>query len=888
MAKENYDEKDGVWRTVGGRRIFIKNGQSLADAMKESGKFNTAKKDDKKKESKKVKEEKKEKYDYAKETDPEKRLKNVYMMDRVLRGMNNEEALSEGWLMNGVADGDTDKGWEAFKEDNCWDGKDDYGFYVEDEAYNDMCKMYKNLVNEYAKDGVMTRDWFEEQSGNWKENAGLTDEELAFLQQDVPDVKVYEGEYKDRVIKSKEEDNKNIDDDGGVLKDTAIKAFADGDIDYNTLVKDYFDGSIAKADEAIHNADLQNAKAKKESISNQYEVYETEDGYKGKGKELLKFIEAEEEDSGVEAGENIKDRLRQNPDETFIYDNDGNVLSTERQVEAGNKLIENSKVGARNDIKAFLSGKENYDGNRDDFIKDIANEWGLDKEEVEDILHEENEKHPRAFKNEPSKEQQKQMTESFKSAKDKAFKDMKDAENAWLESYNNADWNNENWRVQDKELSQRRDETREAYNKAMKNYLDNANEEDLSWLDKVARNDFKQEEELAKYNDGRHEDDYYEVFRKYERENAKLKNEGAKPEDEYVPLNSWGSFHKKMEELTKDNENAKWSGKEYTNDEFMEHLEDANWHTERRMLETAGLTNQEMEYVKDHTTLGAWTADLDRDKTQKLINEAKDKYRFNKNNSQEYSKQQAEAMGVTNADLELSKKLRGEKWGNGESVLRDKKGNARLDPKYNRESNDRKVNLGIDVTSDTANKDLDILDSVTGQLSDGIWENTPSQYRYWRNMDYEQHDNKINFATNTRNYQNPFNNKDDKQVKEYLANKIKQIAKIEMEDDHSKGSWDRNNNNKLEYLSYNEDVTVADAYNLYDRLKGRTEKKAKTTNEIMNDAIRNKATKKTKDLSSSKTTSQRYSGTLAYLKEMGLTQHTIDEILKRMEEDNKK
>lgn len=29
----------GVWRTVGGRKIFIKDGQDLASAMKESGKF---------------------------------------------------------------------------------------------------------------------------------------------------------------------------------------------------------------------------------------------------------------------------------------------------------------------------------------------------------------------------------------------------------------------------------------------------------------------------------------------------------------------------------------------------------------------------------------------------------------------------------------------------------------------------------------------------------------------------------------------------------------------------------------------------------------------------------------------------------------------------------
>ena len=39
MAKKNEDI-GGVWRTIGGRRVFIKDGQDLATAMKESGKFN--------------------------------------------------------------------------------------------------------------------------------------------------------------------------------------------------------------------------------------------------------------------------------------------------------------------------------------------------------------------------------------------------------------------------------------------------------------------------------------------------------------------------------------------------------------------------------------------------------------------------------------------------------------------------------------------------------------------------------------------------------------------------------------------------------------------------------------------------------------------------------
>ena len=32
-------DENGVWRTIGGRRVFIRDGQSLSDAMKESGKF---------------------------------------------------------------------------------------------------------------------------------------------------------------------------------------------------------------------------------------------------------------------------------------------------------------------------------------------------------------------------------------------------------------------------------------------------------------------------------------------------------------------------------------------------------------------------------------------------------------------------------------------------------------------------------------------------------------------------------------------------------------------------------------------------------------------------------------------------------------------------------
>lgn len=34
-----FEGKLGIWRTIGGRRVFIRTGQSLGDAMRESGKF---------------------------------------------------------------------------------------------------------------------------------------------------------------------------------------------------------------------------------------------------------------------------------------------------------------------------------------------------------------------------------------------------------------------------------------------------------------------------------------------------------------------------------------------------------------------------------------------------------------------------------------------------------------------------------------------------------------------------------------------------------------------------------------------------------------------------------------------------------------------------------
>lgn len=81
MAKNDIG---GVWRTVGGRRIFIKDGQDLETAMKESGKFGS------KKEETEIKE-------YTEEKDFKSENENLLYENQIdkLNDTANEQALKE-------------------------------------------------------------------------------------------------------------------------------------------------------------------------------------------------------------------------------------------------------------------------------------------------------------------------------------------------------------------------------------------------------------------------------------------------------------------------------------------------------------------------------------------------------------------------------------------------------------------------------------------------------------------------------------------------------------------------------------------------------------------------------------------------------------------------
>ena len=126
-------------------------------------------------------------------------------------------------------------------------------------------------------------------------------------------------------------------------------------------------------------------------------------------------------------------------------------------------------------------------------------------------------------------------------------------------------------------------------------------------------------------------------------------------------------------------------------------------------------------------------------------------------------------------------------------------------------------------------KYYDILESVMGQLSDGIWENSNSNQRYWREQDIEL-DKETEEITIKSSYR-LFN--DIEGVKKFFANKVKQIVKIEREDGDPDLKWARNNNCTTCYISpYSTyvdgkrvepdyEITVGDCYYVYDALLGR-------------------------------------------------------------------
>lgn len=142
----------------------------------------------------------------------------------------------------------------------------------------------------------------------------------------------------------------------------------------------------------------------------------------------------------------------------------------------------------------------------------------------------------------------------------------------------------------------------------------------------------------------------------------------------------------------------------------------------------------------------------------------------------------------------------------------------------------------------------EILNSVIGQMSDGIWENSTSMDKYWKFACIRKaEDDEVLISVSEDSYDhcfrgtptcNGFLHKSDFEILSFFADKIKYIAKLNLkEDGYRNCSWDRSNLAELEYLNYNETITVQDAYLVYETLKGRSRAKSKYSLKEYNEVV---------------------------------------------------
>ncbi len=123
-------------------------------------------------------------------------------------------------------------------------------------------------------------------------------------------------------------------------------------------------------------------------------------------------------------------------------------------------------------------------------------------------------------------------------------------------------------------------------------------------------------------------------------------------------------------------------------------------------------------------------------------------------------------------------------------------------------------------------EELAYLDAVMGQLSDGMWENSPRMEPYWicnslteEGIEMES----FNRSFGRRTYTNPLYDMSDIEVRNWFADKLKAVVKQWLKD--NRGEWSRINYDEVSYLR--DGQTVAGAYKVYDSLKGREDKTGK-------------------------------------------------------------
>lgn len=172
--------------------------------------------------------------------------------------------------------------------------------------------------------------------------------------------------------------------------------------------------------------------------------------------------------------------------------------------------------------------------------------------------------------------------------------------------------------------------------------------------------------------------------------------------------------------------------------------------------------------------------------------------------------------------IEDSKNKLNKAQSNIDYILKNKKKRESLKEYVDANSGNIKIiQTGLDkiLPVEVANE---IIDSILGQISDGMWENTPGMSKYWEFAGADGPNIEVDMSPRSG-----YVGKSDQEIKKFFANRLKAICQQWLHDNNINpyNNWNANCQEVCDYLGhFKTDITIGDAYKAYQILSGKTDK----------------------------------------------------------------
>ena len=127
---------------------------------------------------------------------------------------------------------------------------------------------------------------------------------------------------------------------------------------------------------------------------------------------------------------------------------------------------------------------------------------------------------------------------------------------------------------------------------------------------------------------------------------------------------------------------------------------------------------------------------------------------------------------------------------------------------------------------------LAIFNSLAGQLSDGMWENSSRMTKYWEYMDYQLGEDDQVMIRVPKDYRWWLGFESPSAIKKWIADHLKALVKEYIK--YNEGEWSRDCDIRVEGWFNRPEPEIREVYRVYDKLLGRKDRVGSTYNYLEN------------------------------------------------------